>query len=356
MIHIFVLFSAFLLVFLGWKRKMNPWIYMLMLPLAVYNTDNSDRYFNEWSYYGKYGVDEPGFKLLIKLGTKLDWDFQTFFAVLMCMCIILLFLFASRYTSHINLFGLLYLIYPFPLITSGIRVTPAYLIVLNAVHYLNTGKKRDTLKYICLVLLAGSFHFSALVFLIMILCNTKLTNRSVISISAIFTGIGCLFTFTDVFTKFIPDFLANKAARWLQTRNLNGFMVATVFHLFLYFVFYIFYLKMVNIKKGENPEKPAYYTNLKLIGRINAISLLFCILYCFNYIFFGRLYIVIELLNCLVFIEALNSRKVRWYGNEKLLYIDFFLVAILVFTINVNGISEYFGFWKNILSNNMLFK
>lgn len=356
MIHAFVLLSVLLLAFLGWKRKMHPWIYMLMLPLAAYNTDNSDRYFNEWSYYGKYRVDEPGFKLLIKIGTKLEWDFQTFFAVLMCMCIILLFLFASRYTSHINLFGLLYLIYPFPLITSVMRATPAYLIVLNAIHYLNTGEKRDTLKYICLVLLAGSLHFSAWIFLIMILCNIKLTNRSIISASAIITGIGCLFTFTDILTNFIPDFLTNKAARWLQARNLNGFIVATVFHLFLYFVFYIFYLKMVNIKKGENSVNPACYNNLKLIGRINALSLLFCVLYCFNYIFFGRLYVVIELLNCLVFIEVLHNRKIRWYGNEKLLYIEFFLAAIFVFALNVNGISVYVGFWKNILDNNMLLK
>jgi len=353
-LHLIVIVTVIFLICIGSKRKINPWIYILMVLITAYNTDNSDRYFNEWTFYGKYRAKEPLYAASIKFFRDVaGFDYQQYYALIMCACIVLLLLFVCRYTRHTTFFGVLYAIYPMPLMISGIRATIAGMIVLNSIHLLRTKKLKDMILYVFLILLATSFHFSAFIFLILLIADTNFNDHSILALSGLLVLSGFLLIFTDLFNKLIPAFIIEGGGgKWFEGKNLNGFIVATIFHIFFYFVFLLFYLKLGSCK--ELKIKNSFLSeNMKLFGRINSVSVLFIVLYVFNYLFFGRLYMTIEEISRIVMIEALETKGVRWRDNEKPLYWIILMIATAVFAINVSGMA-YFGYIRNFANNPLL--
>lgn len=109
---------------------------------------------------------EPGFVLLCKLLVWLGFDYHSLFFVTSCMVVALVYLAIYNQSKDIVLGVFIFLFGGFLFFSSnGVRQAVAIAILLNAIPYVT---RFEPVKYIALVVLASSFHSTALIFLPMI--------------------------------------------------------------------------------------------------------------------------------------------------------------------------------------------
>ncbi|MGN1042051.1 MAG: EpsG family protein [Christensenellales bacterium] len=174
-------------------------IFIIWLLFAL-NNGNIDyaNYKNEYDAIGMgngSGYFEIGFEFIMRIGGFLHMSYAVFLAVLATICVIFLYKIIGFFARNNTFVWILYLIYPFVFDVVQYRNLLAALICLYALRFIVGKDKLGVLKYVAHVLLAMTFHMSAIVYLLFLLIKIKNWKRltvlcliiNVLMITALFT-------------------------------------------------------------------------------------------------------------------------------------------------------------------------
>lgn len=150
-------------------------IWMWILLSFCTNFDRPDFMNYQYAYYRieKYGmaVDdcEIGYAILCKILNILGLEFQQAVVIMMLLFLGIIAVSIPKYTQSVAMVSSLFMVYP--LFMSGIQIrnSIAMAIIVFAVRYLVSEKKYSLIKYSLCVVVAMSFHSTALIYFSLIL-------------------------------------------------------------------------------------------------------------------------------------------------------------------------------------------
>ncbi len=133
---------------------------------------------------GWYINFEPGFRLMINIIDKVSGSYQVMFLIMSCLTCFFYYKFIEEYSKNFSVSTLLFLcLGPFYLSTfNGIRQALAVSMFLYSLKYLN----KETWKYILIILIASTFHFTAAILLLMPLCKKFNKNYVIYYLAGVF--------------------------------------------------------------------------------------------------------------------------------------------------------------------------
>ncbi|MBZ4656143.1 MAG: hypothetical protein JG759_691 [Thermoanaerobacter sp.] len=373
-----------LLIFIAFIKKDSKilaiFLLTLMWVLYGWNTGNADYINYNVAYYHNaispinYNK-EIAFQLLCKLFNKFGLDYNQFLVIISITGLVLITSTIRRYTKNVAFVLAMYFIFPFMLDVVQVRNFLAMAIVVFGLRFLIEKKKWGKVKYIILVLLASTFHYSALFYFIFLLKEVQSTKKLVYF--SLFTTSICV---VNSYTELIPTLAAKiapnaKVYAWFTNRMNLGIFIALFVHAVTFLLVNYAYKRIKNAqikylhensinseKKYSNKSflKPnlvefkPFNINMNFVNfayKVNIISSLVFPLYVFNMIFF-RLYRNIFIINYILF--SLSLFNVRYDKREKFLYglLVFFYVILMAAYYIV--IPHYDSVFSAVLQNNSL--
>jgi len=377
-------FFSGILVFAGLIRKNSKSIAMFMLILLWvlygWNTDNADYMNYNAGYY--YNADSPinysyqiGFQLLSKLLYKLGLEYSGFLIVISMMGLILITSTIRRYTKNVAFVLAMYFIFPFMLDVVQVKNFLAMAIVVFALRFLIEKRRMGRFKYIFFIVLASTFHYVALFYLVFLLkeiWNVKKLTYYSITIAT----VGVAISYTDLIPRLVAKITSNvRVYVWFTNKMNLGIIVVLLIHVSTLFLVHYAYKRIknaeikysqesiVNSKKRylnksfvkPNRAAPKFFNiNMNFVNftyKINIISLLAFPLYVFNMSFF-RVYRNIFIINYMLF--SIFLFNIKYDKNEKLLcnFLLFFYVIIMAAYYII--IPHYDSVFLAVLQNNSL--
>lgn len=316
---------------LYWGNFENPDYYNY---LRIYDTSgNSNLFFT--------GLDfQIGFIALVKLANQLGLSYGIFLSILVTVSFLLIHSTVRTFSTNYNYVYILYFIFPFFFDVVQVKNFLAMSIFVFSIKYLVYSKPYGKIIYISLILLAGSIHYSALLYLPFLLINTKNKNQlpKYIAIFAVLTSIVILLNGKQV--PFISDSFiqlldSEKVENWLDKRTNFGFILFWFLQVSSFWL--VKYSKNIYLSNkiyanGNDKRKDKYYLFINLVYWVNIVAFIFFPLYLFASTF-TRLMRNIVLLNYIVF-SITNStirkpnQKIQ-YGLGVFLYIFIFFIIML---------------------------
>ncbi len=330
---------SILLVSSGFIKQNSRLIALLLFSflwiMFGWNRGNADYANYERGYawaHGAFSINsELGTQLLYKLFILFGLEYKHFLIVISLVGLSLIYNTIKKYTDGVALVLSLYLIFPFVIDVVQARNFLSMSIVLYATRFLIDESRRGILKYLILILLATSIHYSAIFYTSLLLIKRKsISSLTILSLSLTFIGLFIAFTnlLPNLALKFIP---AAKVSHWFNNRLNWGILVAAVIYALNFLLVYYSYHKIRSIREQNdngNIIREEKYRFVEAVYKINIILLLLFILYVFNMIFF-RLYRNILILNFIVYSICLTHMKPK--SKEKLLFAS----IIFIFTFSL---------------------
>jgi hypothetical protein len=332
---------------LYWGNTQNPDInnYMIQYESAIFAGNIS------------MGAElQFGFLLIMKFCSALGMSFEFFVATITILSYLLIHSTVRKFSNNYNYFYLLYFIFPFFLDVVQIKNFLAMAIFIYAIQYLLTNLLKDKVKYVFLIIVAGTIHYAALLYLPMALINVKKKNELTRFI-AVFAVVGSLVVllngkqipFINEFVRLF--FYSEEIIGWLETKTNLGFILFWAMQTASFFM--VKYSKTLFIKNTVNnsfvSEKVSLFINL--VYWINIMAFLFFPFYILASTF-SRLMRNIILLNYISFSITSNLIKNR---DEKIIFN--LLVAVYVLFFFIVQLSPYMeSVVEAIFKNNLIFK
>jgi hypothetical protein len=316
-----IILFCFLWILFGWNR-------------GNVDYDNYVRGFS-WAHGALRFNSEIGTQLLYKLFILIGLEYKHFLIITSLIGLLLINNTIKTYTKNVALVFSLYLIFPFVIDVVQSRGFLSMSIILYASQFIIEERKGGTLKYIILILLASSIHYSAIFYITFILIKHKdISYLTVLSLVLTITGLAI--AFTNLIPKLLLVFVPlEKVAHYLENRLNWGILVALVVYASNFFLVYYSYHKIKSIQEQKNNGDITQKTGFQFVEgvyKINILLLLLFILYVFNMIFF-RLYRNILILNYIAYAICLTHMKPK--SNEK------FLFALVIFAFTL-GLFVYY--------------
>lgn len=220
---------------------------------------------------------EPGYLFLNTVFTKLNFSFQMFYGIYICVTLFLIFRYIYRNTNHYHLAALLFGIYPYINYLQQLRSALGAAIICSALLYLKDS--RDNLgivKYTIWVLVASSLQISNIVFLGMIIVKF-------VSLKQLKTFTGWCFAVVPLLIYYgyekVYEFIDNIKIFQRLKHNLPEFRVITKFSLFIIVLFLLLYLFMVYILYNMDQKKVPH---IEFEGKVAFMIVLFSLLICIS--------------------------------------------------------------------------
>lgn len=172
-----IIIELFLIV-LGFMLPKSKVASLLLLVfmwiLYSFNTYSGDYevyrvFYEETTYSYLFLHFEPGFASIMGICRLMELSFSAYKMVLGTVFIVLLHFAIRRYTKFEALVLAIFIIFPFTYYISVLRAGIAMLIITFSFKYLASKKKFSLLKFIFVILFATLFHYSSLLFLVLIL-------------------------------------------------------------------------------------------------------------------------------------------------------------------------------------------
>lgn len=357
------------------KRKSRILTLTLFLMLWLFfgfNTNNPD-YHNYTLKYQGYNNSDLGFALILKLFYKLGFSYQHFLIIISFVGLLILAISIKKYTNDLKLVFALYFIFPFLLDIVQIRNFIVSVIIVSSIHYLESTKKIDTLKFIIAVLFATSIHSSAIFYLSFLLLRIVKIKHLSIFISLIILPLMSI-SYTNIIPFLVTNIYSNiKILNWFYGRTKLGLLLPISLQIIGFIIHFIGYKRLKNklsynsaivhhsSTKASSKSKSLNTTlNNKYLNRgyldtmlkINVIIFLLFPFYIFNTIFF-RLYSNILILNYVVMGNAIRHAFINKY--ERLFYsitvATYALILMFFFILR----SHFQTVFIKIFENNLLF-
>ncbi|MGE4287707.1 MAG: EpsG family protein [Salinivirgaceae bacterium] len=292
------------------KRSIFFVVLFFLCLLATFNFDNPDRanYFDSFNRaadgWAFYGLAEVGQQFIYQIFNRLGFGFNVFLGIYYFIAFALIARFILRYTDNPGYVLVLYFIYPYFMDVVQLRTLMTTAIVINAIPYLSIKSKAAALKYLLLICLAGTIHYSVLFFLLLLFFR-KISVRKLI-IASVFIVIISVF-FNDIILQWLMDsfpFLERKLLRYTRIFQTS---IYTKVGLLIYFsaglfLVYMALLKFKNrgLKKYVDKDGKMSLDFVEVILKANIL-----IFFLFPFLMFAlefiRLYRPILILNYVLF-------------------------------------------------------
>lgn len=309
-----------------------------------------------------------GFAVLVKLATLIGLSYEWFLAVVVLWAYLLIHSTVSKFSNNYNYIYLLYFIFPFFLDVVQIKNFLAMAIFIYAIKYLLDESIKSKIKYCLLIVVSGTIHYAALLYLPMVLINVKKKNKLTRAIVS-FAIIGSLFILLNgKKIPFINDFVtimfnSEKILNWVDSKTRFGFilfwLLQTISFLMAKYSRKIFIRNTSEVTLSNETltkknckdvnEKGLMFVNL--IYWINIMAFLYFPLYILASTF-TRLMRNIIFLNYISF--SITNQVIR-RRNEKTLFNIIIGVYVLVFFL-VQMVPYIDTIIKTVLNNNLIFK
>jgi len=330
---------SILLVFAGIikqnSRSVAFFLFLFLWILFGWNRGNVD-YDNyvrgfSWAQGALRFNSEVGTQLLYKLFILLGLEYRHFLIFISLVGLLLINASIKTYTNNVAFVLSLYLIFPFIIDVVQSRGFLSMSIILYASRYIIEERKRGTLKYLILILLASSIHYSAIFYITLLLIKRKNISSLTILASAL-TIAGLVVAFTNLIPKLLLVFVPfEKVSHYLDNRLNWGILIAAVVYASNFILVYYSYQKVKSIQEQTNSgdiSQEAGFRFVEAVYKINILLLLLFVLYVFNMVFF-RLYRNILILNYISYSICLTHIKPK--SKEKYL----FGIVIITFTVGL---------------------
>lgn len=337
---------AFLLFALLW----------ILFGLNAGNIDykNYERGFS-WAHGHLRFNTEIGIQIIYKLFIFAGLTYKHFLAVFSLVGLLLILKTIERYTQNVAFVLTLYFIFPFLIDVVQIRNFMIMAIVLYGTRYLIEDKIKGTFKFVVLVILASTIHYSASFYLLLLLVKQK-GIKSLLILSVVITFISII----SIYSNFIPSLAlkfvpAQKVNHWFRNRFNWGIIPAAVIYLVNFFFIYYSYLK---IKSGTSSDKVidlrGHETNLRyaeVVFKINIILMLVFPFFVFNMIFF-RLFRNMFVLDYIMYSICLSYLIPK--TKEKALFTASIILFILMLSFYYTIYSYFNTVFIPVFQDNLL--
>lgn len=230
-----ILFLIFLWILFGFNTKTNDSENYKFFYEALSNTNYI------------FGL-EPGFALFMRITNKLNLDYTQFLCIYSFIGLCFFWNYVRRYSKYTPMVVVLYAVFPFFFQIIQIRFFMSSMISLWAFHFLIDKRKHYIYNFIIFIIIAATFHISALFYLLMLFTLLP-WNKIFIYELIIMSVCLCLLVFGIKFIgHYIPKILVYVNGE-KQTRLLTK-----VFFLFFYFslTIIVILIKKYKIKYNRN--------------------------------------------------------------------------------------------------------
>lgn len=185
--------------------------------LIAGNYDNAD-YANYLHRYdmGKEVLLDAGFSVLCYFFDTLGFDYQGFKSILSLLCLLLVFRTIKKVSLRPAFIGSLFLLFPFILDVIQFRNFVAYSIVFAGIPYLYETGIKNAIKYVIIVIIATSIHFSAIFYLLFLLSKIRLKSWHIA------LGILMVFVAKEFFKAFFSDYLDTDKLEFFDSPSKLG--------------------------------------------------------------------------------------------------------------------------------------
>ncbi|MBX4264094.1 EpsG family protein [Clostridium estertheticum] len=349
------------------KKKSKIMFYILLLftwLMFGWNTFNADYYTYEQTYYsiGLYnGYNayfqsiEIGYRFINKIAYALGLDYSTFIIVFSAIGLLMIGNTILKYSQKPSYVLALYFIYPFLMDVVQIRNFMAMAIIIYGVRFLISSKKLDKVWFIIFVLLASSFHKTAIFYITLLFARVSNRNKLIKWVSCVMVFFWSLPLLMNI--PFISSILGG--IKYFSTDT----SLVTKMGYFIYFGIDILLVRF-SYKKIKCTDSEVSLNNIKehtsfdimnftnIILNINIIMLCMYPLIFFS-VEFIRIYRNLLPLNYILFsnvVTGLNNRV-----SMLIFKISAFIFVVLsgwLFTVYISGSSVFYP----IFTNNNIFK
>jgi len=279
------------------------------------------RYVN-FDFYQSF--TEIGFNYLVLLGHYFGLDYRTFYVLVSLFELLVIFWFVEKNCSKSPIVMGLFILYPSVILLQYVRNLVALPFVLIGIDALINKTKKYIIKYTVLVLIASTFHSSALFFLFYL--PASFFQRRFVVIGSI-GGVVILETASS--WRFLYNFVkqyvsSSKADILLRTANATGnfgriFSLSFAIAIF-YFMYY--FLKLV-FSVDMDEEKDRLFFNMNTV-------LFLCIPLTIKFaVGFSRIPVLIFIINYVFYVNKISD--IRGQRKRLLCYcvLGIFLVGML---------------------------
>lgn len=361
---------AAFIIFLGFTKKTSKIAtgvmaiyYWALIALNTYTADFAA--YEEMylcSFDQRYALHEPGYMLLCKIMLRLGLNYRQFRMIIALLIVGLIVSGLRKYTKNVNFALSLFLIFPFASWASGLRFASSAAIAIYGSRFLFMDRKHATIKYILVIIIAATFHYSALFYLSFLFTKQKKIGFDFLGciiligfvLSIAFAKAGIFYKVGSMLTK------SQKVLQWLEFRgNISSLyiLMAMLYVCMIFILSRALSIVAVREKKGEIQDK--YWLSALNINKVRKIALLSMISFAgaiFNGVVFLRLTMTAIPLYYAAIGEMLVLSPVDSFSakREQL----FWKISIPVFCFCVT--IFVFGYWiggdvLQIYQNNLLF-
>lgn len=361
---------AIVIVSLGLIKKSSKIVTALMAfycwALVALNTYTADFASYEemyrCSFETRYSLHEPGYMLLCKIMLYMGLDYRQFRMVIALLMVILIVSGMRSCTKNVNFALSLLIIFPFASWISGLRFAMSAAITIYGSRFLFMTGKNATLKYIGIIILATTFHYSALFYLIFLLTKQKKIGFDFMSylvliafISTIFFArVGMLYKLGSMLTK------SEKVLQWLEFRGNISPLYILMIMLYICVIFILTRaLIIAKVRESKGYVTGKYCLSSANIDKVRKIALLSILSFAgalFNGVVFLRLSMTAIPLYYTVIGEMLVLTPFDSFATkrEQILWKIIMPIFCLCVTLFV------FGYWiggktLQVYQNNLLF-
>ena len=334
-------------------------IIILMWVLMGANTQNPDigLYSSDYNLQVQRAASEMGYTYFIKLFYLLGFDYIKFRMIFSFIGIILIHHTVKQFIHNSSAFYLLYFIYPFMMDVVQMRNFMAMAIFIYGIPYLLSENKKDTIKYILLILLASSIQLTAIVYLpicFVAKARKKIFLKFVICVSLISIVVIALDkSLLNEFSQFLLKFFGvydDRVAIYAYVQTNNGFILFWFIQIMNFSLIYwsnnIFIPRSVNTFQTKPSTKGIYKKTLTLENRqqkfmvlmlwVNVYAFMFLPFYVFQSTFsrFMRNIVPLNLIAYIIVGQSLPPRSVKkWRFIAVCLIYNCFLFFIDVYNL-----------------------
>jgi hypothetical protein len=360
---VIMLYFLFIVLFLinlrlGLRKKHSNYVYYItfifLWILIAGNTVNPDLISYNNIYYGDNLSIEYGFVLLTSIGRYFNLKYETFVFIISFLSLVLVFYSIKLYTKNINFVIAFYMIYPFVIETVQFRNLIASSVLIFSLKYLLRDGFKNKIKYLILILIAGSLHQLFYLYIIFLLIKLKNKKKVIISLIIVVIVISLIIFLNGNQVPFLNQLTIiseGKLERYFSIPLRYGFLVNWSINSIYVLLIYLSKLFMEKYNDSYNKNEINFY--VLSIFWINVLTILFFPLYMLNVNFY-RLYRNISLINYIVFaivIDAIIKKKI--YKLRLFKYFSLFSILIIIM-FYYDVIPSFERVFRAIMENNVI--
>lgn len=356
-------------VFMGFLLKKSKVVTAIMAmylwSIIALNTYTADFAAYEEMYLcafePRYALHEPGYMFLCKIALLLGLTYRQFRMFLGVLIVFLVVKGLKKCSSYINSALSLLLIFPFESWASGLRNTMCLCIIIYICHYLLSNQKGASVKYICGVIVATSFHYSGLFYLLLLFVKIKRISIGLMSgiIMVISAVTFWLFKSGILYWIALRVTQSEKVLQWLNYQGNFSILYLATMMIYLCMIFIQYRMFMIVKQREEFLLKQSQIRltsdNVKTIIKIAIISMLGFVGGFLRGVVFLRLVVALLPISYLVFSDVWSEKNNESQRTKKeLIFWKLIICLICSFTMLL-----VFGYWIGgnmiqVYQNNLL--